>query len=131
MRPGGLTLCPLMAGLLAAVPVPAAGQGTSLRFFGNGVAAPDLDRLKVRIDAPARPADIGATDFTIEFWMKASAAENTSGPCTEGSDFWINGNILMDRDVFGSGDYGDFGVSLYGGRIAFGVATQSGADTVC
>jgi hypothetical protein len=121
----------LLGGLLTLVPLPATAQGTSLRFFGNGVAAPDLDRVKVRIDAPARPADIGATDFTIELWMKASAAENTSGPCSSGGDAWINGNILMDRDVFGGGDYGDYGVALYGGRIAFGAATPNGSDTIC
>jgi hypothetical protein len=74
--------------------------------------------VKIRIDAPARPADVGATDFTIEFWMKASAADNPSGPCASGGDAWIFGNILLDRDVYGNGDFGDYGVSLYGGRIA-------------
>src|SRR5262245_12183374 len=52
---------------------------TSLRFFGNGVN--DIDRVKVRIDDPANsnpgsPADIGATDFTLEFWLKGASADN-------------------------------------------------------
>ena len=28
------------------------------------------------------------------------------------NDGWILGNILFDRDVYGDGDHGDFGVSL-------------------
>jgi hypothetical protein len=54
----------------------------ALRFFGHGVDAPDLDRVKIRIDDPALPADpgppvdVGAQDFTIEFWIKAQAADN-------------------------------------------------------
>jgi hypothetical protein len=104
-------------------------QGGSLRFYGNGVN--DIDRVKVRIDAPARPADIGAADFTVEFWLKSLPGENSSGPCTSGGDAWINGNIVIDRDIFGGGDYGDYGVSLYGGRIAFGVASLAGSDTIC
>ncbi|MEW6569498.1 MAG: carboxypeptidase regulatory-like domain-containing protein, partial [Chloroflexota bacterium] len=47
--------------------------GYSLRFYGNGYG--DLDRVKILIDAPARPADVGATDFTLEWWMKAFAAD--------------------------------------------------------
>ena len=39
---------------------------------------------------------------------------NASGACTAGGDNWINGNILFDRDVFGNGDFGDYGVSLFG-----------------
>ena len=42
----------------------------SIRFFGNGVAAPDLDRVKISIDAPHKPVDVGTGDFTIEWWMK-------------------------------------------------------------
>lgn len=35
---------------------------TSLRFFGNGVDAPGLDRVEIPLDAPARPIDVGAGD---------------------------------------------------------------------
>ncbi|MDW8396855.1 MAG: LamG-like jellyroll fold domain-containing protein, partial [Anaerolineae bacterium] len=44
---------------------------------------------------------------------------------------WINGNIIFDRDIFGTPDYGDFGISLYGGRIAFGVHNGSTGYSIC
>src|SRR5215468_10410398 len=46
--------------------------GHSLRF--NGAGAGDIDRVKIRVDdpltaIPGPPADVGAGDFTIEFWL--------------------------------------------------------------
>jgi hypothetical protein len=105
-----------------------ASPGFSLRFYGFG--ADDVDRVKIRIDAPETPADIGATDFTIEWWMKANPGENTAGAIGAGGYNWISGNIILDRDVYGSGDYGDFGVSLGAERVAFGVGTASGDHTI-
>jgi len=102
--------------------------GFSLRFYGNGYA--DIDRVKIRIDPPV-PADVGATDFTLEWWMKANPGENASGACTPGDDNWVFGNQVFDRDVFGDGDYGDYGVSLAGGRIAFGVGRGAEGTTIC
>ena len=102
--------------------------GFSLRFYGNGYG--DIDRVKIRID-PAVPADVGAADFTLEWWMKANPGENASGACTPGSDNWVFGNQIFDRDVFGDGDYGDYGVSLAGGRIAFGVGRGTERNTIC
>ncbi|HET9221878.1 MAG TPA: LamG-like jellyroll fold domain-containing protein, partial [Roseiflexaceae bacterium] len=107
----------------------AQSSGASLRFYGAG--ANDIDRVKIAIDNPARPADIGATDFTIEFWMKASISENSSPQCSGGGDSWITGNIMFDRDIFNAGDYGDYGISLAGGRIAFGVNNGSSSQTLC
>jgi hypothetical protein len=78
--------------------------------------------VKAPLDAPPTKADVGG-DFTIEFQMRAQAAQNplgtsaTSGP----NDDWTLGRVIVDRDIFGSGDYGDYGISLAGGRIAFGV----------
>ncbi len=106
----------------------AASAGYSLRFFGHG--ANDIDRVKIRIDAPAVPADVGL-NFTIEFWIKAALADNASPACIAGGDRWRNGNILIDRDVFGNGDYGDFGVSLANGKIAFGAARGGIKNTFC
>ncbi len=105
------------------------GGGTSLRFFGNGVN--DIDRVKISIDNPPVPADVGATDFTIEFWMKAIAGENSAANCISGNDGWINGNIMFDRDVFGDGDFGDYGISLFGDGIAFGVHNGTSGDGIC
>ncbi|MGQ9888654.1 MAG: LamG-like jellyroll fold domain-containing protein [Aggregatilineales bacterium] len=124
-----LLLTALFALQLSAAPPQQSGPGTSLRFYGNGTN--DIDRVKIRIDAPERPADIGATDFTIEFWMRAVPGENNSGACTSGEDNWVNGNIIIDRDIYGPGDFGDLGISLYGGRIAFGVNNGSAGQTLC
>lgn len=106
--------------------------GTSLRFFGNGVAAPGLDRVEIPLDAPPRPADVGAGDFTLELWIKAPAGENAStAVCNAGNDAWIEGNIVLDRDVFGPGDWGDWGISLMNRRLAFGVSEGTSGATAC
>jgi hypothetical protein len=102
--------------------------GYSLRFYGFGDQ--DVDRVKIPID-PQVPADVGATDFTLEFWMKASPGDNDAGTCFTGSDNWITGNIMFDRDVFGGGDYGDYGVSLFNSGLAFGVAVGNSGEGIC
>ena len=66
---------------LTGLMVSGAAEAGSIRFFGNG--ANDIDRVKIRIDDPANnnpgpPADIGAGNFTIEFWIKGAAADNTN-----------------------------------------------------
>lgn len=101
--------------------------GFSLRFFGTG--SDGVDRVTIRIDGGS-PANVGG-DFTLEFWMKALPGENASGPCRTGVDAWTGGNIIIDRDVFGPGDSGDYGISLFGGVIAFGVAVGSTGASLC
>jgi hypothetical protein len=102
----------------------------SLRFFGNGVN--DIDRVKIRIDDPANslpgpPADIGATDFTLEFWMKGRASENPTAPVAGGANIdWIYGNILIDRDRYNQDR--KFGLSIAGGRVVFGVSGDGTGD---
>jgi len=119
----------IIGGALAPVQAQSGG-GFALRLYGNGVNG--IDRVEIRIDNPAVPADIGATDFTLEWWMKALAADNTSSGASCGSNAgWITGNILFDRDIFGDGDYGDFGVSISGGRVVFGVSRGSSGNTLC
>jgi hypothetical protein len=99
----------------------------SLRFYGNG--GNDIDRVKILVEN--RSINIGG-DFTIEFWMKAYISENNSSNCLSGSgDLWIYGNIILDRDVFGNGDYGDYGISLSGGKISFGVNRLGNGFTLC
>jgi concanavalin A-like lectin/glucanase superfamily protein len=130
MRTAKVAMLVLAAGLGFELPVEAQGEaGWALRFHGNGVN--DIDRVKISIDAPPRPADVGVGDFTLEFWMYASLSENGSPPCTTGGDSWILGNIVFDRDVYGPGDWGDWGISLYGGRISFGVAEGSNGNSIC
>lgn len=104
----------------------------SLRFFGTG--SNDIDRVKIPLlnsSGSSLPVNVGAADFTIEFWLRFSPGENNSPACSEGEDNWIYGNIIFDRDIFGSPDYGDYGISLYGGRIAFGVHNGSTGYTIC
>lgn len=101
--------------------------GLSLRFYGNPAA--DVDRIKVPID-PQVAADVGG-DFTIEFWLKTEPGANPATSCQAGSDGWTYGNVILDRDVFGPGDFGEYGVSLSGGRIAFGVGLGGRQQTIC
>lgn len=104
-------------------------MGYSLRFYGNGVN--DIDRVKIKLDNPERPVDVGATDFTIEFWMKANPGDNSATTCSWGGDNWISGNIILDRDVYGNGDYGDYGLSLFQNGLAFGVSKGSSSVGLC
>lgn len=112
----------------------AATSGYALRFFGNGIN--DIDRVKIQIDDPATanpgpPADVGTTDFTLEFWMKASASENTASAVQCGSNInWIYGNIIFDRDRFNQDR--KFGLSIAGGLLVFGVSGDGTGDrTIC
>jgi hypothetical protein len=109
--------------------------GYALRFCGTG--AGDIDRVKIRVDDPATnelgpPADIGATDFTIEWWMRANAAENSTKKveCGPNNVNWIFGNILIDRDRYNQDR--KFGISVAGGQLVFGVSGQGTGDfTLC
>jgi hypothetical protein len=141
--PPSATLSPITTASPSATAAPTHTQpaapssfGSSLRFYGHGVSAPDLDRVKIQIDdpstaGPGSPADIGATDFTLEFWMKARATDNPAGAVTCGANInWIYGNILLDRDRYMQDR--KFGLSLAGGRVVFGVSGDgSGDTTVC
>jgi hypothetical protein len=127
----------LLAALLAALPVAGAGPASavaSLRFGGTGVG--DIDRVKIRIDDPATalpgpPADLGATDFTIECWLRALPGANAAPTVTCGANVdWILGNIVVDRDRYNQDR--KFGISLAGGRVVFGVSGDGTGDwTVC
>ncbi len=63
--------------------------------------------------------------------MKAGPQENPNDVCTTGTDNWIYGNIIIDRDIYGPGDYGDYGVSLGGGRLMFGVGRGNDGGGIC
>jgi hypothetical protein len=102
---------------------------TSLRFYGNGEN--DIDRLKIPLNDPPRPMDIGSTDFTLEWWMKANPGENNAVSCTPGDQNWESGNHVFDRSVYQEDGSGELGVSLADGRIAFGVNNGTESDTLC
>lgn len=102
----------------------------SLRFFGTG--AGDVDRVKIPIDPPTA-ADVGATDFTIDFWLRALPGENAGGVGCGVNDGWITGNVVLDRDIYGPGP--DWGIALGtrsggGMRAAFGASDAAGNGTV-
>lgn len=99
-------------------------QDYSLRFHGHNYG--DLDRVKISIDAPHRPVDVG-NDFTIEFWMKAYPGDNSASSC--GPHDWYFGNVVIDRDVFGNGDYGDYGIVICNRRIVVGVQRMSNSNS--
>ncbi len=122
-----------LAILLAVVPA-AAFAATSLRFHGNGTA--EVDRVKISVDDPANanpgpPADVGAGDFTLEFWMKAAAADNTAPAVSCGANTsWVEGNVVVDRDRAGADR--KFGVAIAGGVVVFGVSGDGTGDrTIC
>jgi hypothetical protein len=138
MRPAPSFLGLLLAALLPAIGgwglPPRVEAAASLRFHGNGVN--DIDRVKVRIDppdatTPGPPADIGATDFTIEFRLRAEPGSNPAGPIACGPGVaWIEGHIVLDRDRYNQDR--KFGISLADGRVAFGVSGEGTGDhTVC
>lgn len=104
-------------------------QPHSLRFFGNGTG--QIDRVKVPIDAPHRPADVGG-DFTVEFWLRGLASENGGVVTAQANgDGWITGNVIIDRDVFNNGDHGDWGIAVgNNGRIGFGVDRAGSGRTI-
>jgi hypothetical protein len=111
------------------IPTGPNAAGHALRFFGTGSG--DVDRVKIRLE-PGVPADLGATDFTIELWLRALPGENDSDEAKCGErDGWITGNIVVDRDVWGPGDHGDFGVSLSDGAVVFGVDRGGSGTAVC
>lgn len=111
--------------ITAVVPPPPFGY--MLRFNGNGRG--DEDRLKITID-PHVPADIGG-DFTLEWWMKSDLPDNPTAACTSGAhEGFRQGNMIFDRDIEDP-TYGDFGVSLAGGRIAMGISNGSEQYTLC
>jgi hypothetical protein len=115
-----------IAALALVIALPAGAS--SLRYFG-GASSGDNDRVKIQLDAPETPIDVGATDFTVEFFMRTATGNNASVGCNQNG--WTQGNIIIDRDRFGNSR--DFGVSMGDGRIAFGVTgtNVNDQDTLC
>jgi hypothetical protein len=102
--------------------------GKSLRFYGTGSGG--IDRVVVPLHG-GTAVNVGATDFTVEFWLKGALAANTATGCSAANDAWINGNIVIDRDVYGGGDHGDYGIALLGGKVVFGSSAGGAGATVC
>lgn len=104
----------------------------SVRFYGTGVAPPgQQDRILLPIDdnlpgaGGSTAMDLGAGDFTLELWVRGRLVDNATanaGGDIEFADYsWIDGNIVLDRDIW-CGSERKFGVSLAGGLVRFGTA---------
>lgn len=108
--------------LVALDPPPA---GFSLRFNGQPGDGNGGNRIEIPLVQPGEstgssPMNFGGQDFTMEWWMKSSAAENQSETIACGTNQnWTYGNILFDRSRDENGS--ELGVSLAGGKIAFGI----------
>jgi hypothetical protein len=114
---------------------PPESHGYSLRY--NGLATDYREnRVLILLDDPntnnpGPPADVGGEDFTIEWWLKADPLGNSAKAVTCGANKnWVFGNIVLDREIDGLGL--SFGVSIAGGRPAFGVSSGTGGNmTLC
>ncbi|MBL8768423.1 MAG: PQQ-dependent sugar dehydrogenase, partial [Planctomycetes bacterium] len=105
----------------------------SIRFFGTGSA--QRDRIKIPVDddvagsAGNTPIDVGAGDFTIEFWVKGNLTDNVTANAGGDVDLltnaWMDGNVVVDRDILGGSD-ADFGISIAGGYVRFGTGRGQG-----
>lgn len=113
----------------------------ALRFFGTGVGPPGFqDRVLIPLDDNTNaiadgsaPADIGNGSFTLEWWMRGNLADNATassgGDQTFNDNRWIEGNIILDRDIW-CGSERKFGISIAGGFVRFGTSAGDppGAD---
>ncbi len=123
-----------------------AGQATSLRFFNDANIDTNLiQRVRIVIGDDLQPSDqqipldlgdpLDSADasFTIEFWLRANAADNPLGSgCGGGTPIdWIYCPIVVDRDINGSGAYGKYGISVCNdGTIRAGFERDSPAGGV-
>lgn len=108
----------------------AAAGNQALRFGGTGTH--DVDRVKIPVDVAGRTfgADIGATDTTIELWLRMRPGDNPApaAACGE-ADAWITGNVVLDRDRYNQGR--KFGMSIADGVVVFGLTGEGGAVSMC
>jgi hypothetical protein len=98
-----------------------------MRFFGSG--AQGVDRAVINMSTSTL-VNVGSSDFTIEFWVKGTLANNNSAACASApgvENSWVTGNRLIDRGTVSGPGYG---VSLKAGHVAFGVGPAA-AVTLC
>ena len=114
---------------LTSVDVMASGNpfGKSIRFHGTGTGYNDRVEIPVQNNGQSNKVNIGAGNFTIEFWMKVPFGV-TNTPVGGGSG-WIWGNIILDRDIYGEHD-NDFGLSLFNGNLRFGTGPNPDTNTI-
>lgn len=105
----------------------------SVEFFGNGGLYGD--RVLIPVDDPSNddpgpPVDVGANEFTIEFWIHPDPAGNPNPAITCGDNYdFVTTNIVVDRDRHSQGRA--YGVGIAGGLIVFAINADAGARTLC
>jgi Concanavalin A-like lectin/glucanases superfamily len=103
-------------------PANAQTSNNSVRFSGGS---------KIRIPVTSSAINIGAGNFTLEFWLKISGV-SAGSTCNNGADNFTEGGLVIDRDIWGPGDFGDFGISVMSDRrLAFSVHNGAGGVTAC
>jgi len=76
--------------------VSATDAGYALRFYGYTSNAEN--RVRIELDNPSDPPiDVGAGDFTYEWWMRCAYADNTTSSIPDAR----YSNIVLDRDIWG------------------------------
>jgi hypothetical protein len=115
----------------AALPAFAATTTYQAESFDGHTASGHFEVAVGSLSAPRHgpPLDVGATDFTIEMWLRASRADNAaSGAHAADDQSWRDGNVVLDRSrEAGAGAYG---VSVSSGRVAFGTSTSKDVTIV-
>jgi hypothetical protein len=104
--------------------VNAQSSNTSARFGGG-------NEQRITINLSNSAINIGAGNFTIEFWVKI-AGVSAGAACSGGNDVFTNGGLIIDRDIWGPGNFGDFGISVMSDRrLAFSINNGSTGVTAC
>jgi len=119
-------------GVPVVIDAPPGGSPGSLRFYNRASQSPGGDRVEIRID-PQVPADVGAGSFTIDFWYRLGVGVQLPAEtmCQTGRDGWKSGHIVLDRDRSADGPHGEFGLSLFRNRIAFGISQGTAGVGIC
>ena len=131
-------LVPGALAALLAVATPAVAQLSTQSVQTFGEQSTSEDSVRVPVDAPEQPADVGAGAFTIEQWLRCADADNEPivgdyrGSDTQAAVYdWISGRIFLDRDINASPPSGgDWGASIH--RPSAGSSTSVvrwGAET--
>ena len=88
----------------------------ALRFYGNGA---DVNRVLIDLDDNVTdpPVDVGAGDFSYEFWFRCAYADNTTTATDEDVRY---SNIILDRDIWGHARGWCLGVTRSGSDLVIG-----------